>query len=30
MGLASRYGKYGCRRITALLKYRGWSVNHKR
>jgi len=28
--LASRYGRYGYRRITALLQHRGWSVNHKR
>jgi len=28
--LASRYGRYGYRRITALLKREGWRVNHKR
>jgi transposase InsO family protein len=28
--LASRYGRYGYRRITALLRREGWSVNHKR
>ena len=28
--LATRYGRYGYRRITALLNNRGWSVNHKR
>jgi putative transposase len=28
--LASRYGRYGYRRITALLRTEGWSVNHKR
>jgi len=28
--LASRYGRYGYRRITALLRAEGWSVNHKR
>jgi putative transposase len=29
--LASRYGRYGYRRITALLNYNeGWRVNHKR
>lgn len=28
--LASRYGRYGYRRITALLKAEGWHVNHKR
>jgi putative transposase len=28
--LASMYGRYGYRRITALLKREGWHVNHKR
>ena len=28
--LARRYGRYGYRRITALLKQQGWKVNHKR
>ena len=28
--LASRFGRYGYRRITALLRHRGWRVNHKR
>ena len=28
--LASRYGRYGYRRITALLRCDGWRVNHKR
>jgi transposase InsO family protein len=28
--LASEYGRYGYRRITALLRHDGWSVNHKR
>ncbi len=28
--LASRYGRYGYRRITALLRNDGWRVNHKR
>ena len=28
--LASQYGRYGYRRITALLKAEGWHVNHKR
>ena len=28
--LASRFGRYGYRRITALLRHRGWAVNHKR
>ncbi len=27
--LASRFGRYGYRRITALLNHRGWDVNHK-
>jgi transposase InsO family protein len=28
--LASQYGRYGYRRITALLQQEGWRVNHKR
>jgi len=28
--LASRYGRYGYRRITALLRQENWRVNHKR
>lgn len=28
--LASRYGRYGYRRITALLRHAGWVVNRKR
>jgi transposase InsO family protein len=28
--LAKRYGRYGYRRITALLRLEGWHVNHKR
>jgi putative transposase len=28
--LATRYGRYGYRRITALLNERGWQINHKR
>ena len=28
--LASQYGRYGYRRITALLWNEGWRVNHKR
>jgi len=28
--LASKYGRYGYRRITALLRAEGWIVNHKR
>ena len=30
MALATQFGRYGYRRITALLRYRGWQVNHKR
>jgi transposase InsO family protein len=28
--LAGRYGRYGYRRVTALLRTEGWPVNHKR
>lgn len=28
--LSNRYGRYGYRRITAMLKAEGWRVNHKR
>jgi putative transposase len=28
--LASQYGRYGYRRITGMLRYEGWKVNHKR
>jgi len=28
--LASEYGRYGCRRVTAMLRNQGWIVNHKR
>jgi transposase InsO family protein len=28
--LATRYGRYGYRRITGLLRWLGWRVNHKR
>jgi transposase InsO family protein len=28
--LASEYGRYGYRRITALLRRKGWQVNHKK
>jgi len=28
--MASRYGRYGYRRITALLRREGFEVNHKR
>ncbi len=30
INLATKYGRYGYRRITALLKQKGWKVNHKR
>ena len=30
VALAGRYGRYGYRRITALLRRAGWKVNHKR
>ena len=30
VALASRYGRYGYRRVTALLQRDGWQVNHKR
>jgi putative transposase len=30
VALATQYGRYGYRRITALLRAEGWSVNHKR
>ena len=30
VSLASQYGRYGYRRITALLRRDGWRVNHKR
>ena len=28
--LASRYGRYGYRRVTVMLQWEGWRVNHKR
>ena len=28
--LAGQYGRYGYRRVTALLRSEGWQVNHKR
>ena len=28
--MASRFGRYGYRRITALRRMRSWAVNHKR
>ncbi|MCK4431433.1 MAG: IS3 family transposase [Candidatus Aminicenantes bacterium] len=30
VALAGQYGRYGYRRITALLRNEGWRVNHKR
>ena len=30
MALAAEYGRYGYRRITAMLRFRGWRVNTKR
>ena len=30
VGLATEYGRYGYRRITAMLRVEGWRVNHKR
>ena len=30
VALASSYGRYGYRRVTALLRREGWRVNHKR
>jgi putative transposase len=30
IALASQYGRYGYRRITAMLHREGWQVNHKR
>jgi len=30
IGLASAYGRYGYRRVTTLLRWEGWQVNHKR
>ncbi len=30
VALAGQFGRYGYRRITALLRHRGWRVNHKR
>ena len=30
VALATRFGRYGYRRITALLQREGWRVNHKR
>ena len=30
VNLAREYGRYGYRRVTALLRMEGWLVNHKR
>ena len=30
IALASQYGRYGYKRITAMLRHQGWHVNHKR
>jgi putative transposase len=30
VALAKIYGRYGYRRVTALLRVAGWCVNHKR
>ena len=30
IALATQYGRYGYKRITALLRTEGWHVNHKR
>ena len=30
IALATQYGHYGYRRVTALLRREGWRVNHKR
>ena len=30
VNLASRFGRYGYRRVMALLQNEGWQVNHKR
>ena len=30
VALASQYGRYGYRRVTALLRNEGWRINHKR
>ena len=30
VALVTRFGRYGYRRITALLRQLGWQVNHKR
>jgi len=30
VALASQHGRYGYRRVTAMLRHEGWQVNHKR
>ena len=30
VALAGQYGRYGYRRITAMLRNEGWNINHKR
>jgi transposase InsO family protein len=30
IALAKQYGRYGYRRVTALLRHAGWTVNRKR
>ncbi len=30
VALARQYGRYGYRRVTALLRHAGWTVNRKR
>jgi len=30
VSVATKYGRYGYRRITTLLQWEGWRVNHKR
>ncbi len=30
IALASQFGRYGYRRITAMLRNDGWHINHKR
>lgn len=30
IALAKQYGRYGYKRITAMLRVQGWQVNHKR
>ena len=30
LALATKYGRYGYRRITAMLRREGWRINHRR